>query len=245
MRKFIHLLPFAIFILLSFLISAYPIEAVHEVDSLRFMNNLNYKIQLGYYDVYKTKQADIVMLGNSLTQGASWNELLDRPNVVGRGIPSDIIEGFLYRMEYVYKLKPKICFVMGGVNDVYSWIPVEIIFQNYVKVVNGLKEKNIRVVIQSTLHTGPDWGKAWIEANNPELNVREYNAGRNKEISKLNQMLFNFAKQNKIDFIDLNMEMSSLNFLKSNLTWDGTHLNGKGYKIWSEAVDKILKKYGL
>ncbi|MFC2139666.1 GDSL-type esterase/lipase family protein [Bacteroidota bacterium] len=209
------------------------------------MNNLNYKIQLGYYDVYKTKQADIVMLGNSLTQGASWNELLDRPNVVGRGIPSDIIEGFIYRMEYIYKLKPKICFIMGGVNDIYSWIPVETIFQNYIDVINGLKVKNIHVVIQSTLHTGPDWGRAWIEANNPELNVREYNAERNKQISKLNRMLSNYAKQHKIDFIDLNEEMSSFNFLKSHLTWDGTHLNGKGYKIWSEAVDKILKKYSL
>lgn len=236
---------FSLLILVSSPLFAYTIKPFSEGDSLRFIDNMNYQIQLGYYDVYKTEQADIVMLGNSLTHGANWNELLNRPNVVGRGIPSDILEGFLYRMEYIYKLKPKICFIMGGVNDIYSWIPLETIFHNYVKVINGLKANNVRVVIQSTLHTGPDWGRAWIEANNPEVNVKDYNAERNKQISKLNGMLSDYAKQNKIDFIDLNKEMSSSDFLKNHLSWDGLHLNGKGYKIWSEEVDKILEKYGL
>jgi len=214
-------------------------------DSLWYKNNFNYSLQLGYYDAYKTKQADIVMLGNSITHGANWNELLARPNVVERGIPSDIIEGFLHRMDYVYKLRPKICFIMGGVNDIYSWIPVETILQNYLEVINGLKARNIKVVIQSTLHTSPDWGKEWLSANRPDLDIREYNEGRNQEINRLNQLLSSYAKKNGIDFIDLNRSMAQGNFIKSDLTWDGTHLNGKGYKIWAQKIEGILSKYGL
>ncbi|MDP3442175.1 MAG: hypothetical protein Q8T08_04875, partial [Ignavibacteria bacterium] len=45
-------------------------------DSLRYRANKNYQLQNEMYDAYKTKQADIVMLGNSLTHGANWNELL-------------------------------------------------------------------------------------------------------------------------------------------------------------------------
>lgn len=245
MRLKIYFLITTALISLSSFLYAHPLVWQSEGDSLRYLNNPNYQLQIGYYDLYKTKQADIVMLGNSLTHGANWNELLGRPNVVSRGIPSDILEGFLHRMDYIYKLNPKICFIMGGVNDIYSWIPLETIFQNYIRVINGLKARNIRVVIQSTLHTGPNWGKEWIETNRPDLNVREYNAERNNQISELNRMLASYAKQNKIDFIDLNTNMSSFNFLKSHLTWDGTHLNANGYKIWSKAVDNLLKKYGL
>ena len=44
-------------------------------------------------------------------------------DVATRGIPSDILEGFDARINTVIKLKPKIVFVMGGLNDIYAWIP--------------------------------------------------------------------------------------------------------------------------
>jgi len=34
------------------------------------------------------------MLGNSITHGAAWNELLGRSNVVERGISSDVLRGY-------------------------------------------------------------------------------------------------------------------------------------------------------
>jgi len=176
------------------------------------------------------KQADIVMLGNSITHGINWNELIDRTSISEQGIPSDITEGVLNRLEYVYKLNPKICFIMIGVNDVFSWIPIETIFVNYKLLIENLKAKNIIPVIQSILYAG----NATPNAQN-----------RNIEISKLNQLLFDYAKENKIEFINLNKKMSASNFLKAELTIDGIHLNGEGFKIWSREVDKVLRKFSL
>lgn len=199
-------------------------------DTLLYLANANYKLQTGLYDVYKTKQANIVMLGNSITHGVNWFELLGRTDIVERGIPSDILEGFLARMQYVYKLNPKICFVMGGINDIYSGIPMDKIFENYKNVISGLKQRGIIPVIQSTLYVSPKWHSAAV---------------KNPEVKKFNLMLREYAQQNNIDFLDLNPLLTVNNFLKDEFTYDGLHLKGEAYRVWGLQLESIIKKHGL
>ena len=218
-------------ILLLFLLFA-KINLGQEAVSTKpqYLYNPNYELEIGKYKNYKMKQADIVMLGNSLTHGINWNEFLDRTSISEQGIPSDITEGILNRMEYVYKVNPKICFIMVGVNDIFAWIPIETVFTNYKSIIEKLKAKNIIPVVQLVLYAG-------------EVNPNSVN--RNVEITKLNKLLSNYAKQNKIEIINLNRRMSKSNFLKNDLTYDGIHLNGAGFKLWGKEVDKVLRKYSL
>ncbi|MDP4175234.1 MAG: GDSL-type esterase/lipase family protein [Bacteroidota bacterium] len=195
-----------------------------------YLANPNYKLQTGLYSVYKTKHANIVMLGNSITHGVNWFELLGRNDVIERGIPSDNVAGFLNRMDFVYKLHPKICFVMGGINDIYSGITLDALFDNYKKVIEGLREKGIIPVIQATLYVSPKWHNA---------------ADKNPDVEKFDQMLKNYAKLNKIEFLDLNPYLTSNKFLRDEFTFDGLHLKAEAYKIWGQQVEKILSKYGL
>ncbi len=51
--------------------------------------------------------SDIVMLGNSLTDGAEWNELFDNCHVKNRGIVGDIIPGFYERLQPILDGKPR------------------------------------------------------------------------------------------------------------------------------------------
>lgn len=215
------------------------------MDSLRFDKTQNYINEIGLYNIYKKKSADVVMLGDSHTHGANWNELLDRNNVVERGVPGDIVEGFLNRIKYVTELKPKVCFIMGGINDIYNWIPVEKIYQKYISLITELKRNGISPVIQAVIYSGKDYGKEWLEQNSPESNPVEVNRSRNAEVEKLNMMLKNFADRNKIDFIDLNSKLSLGKFLRKEFSADDLHLNPAGYKIWGEEVEKILSKYNL
>ncbi|MBU1096971.1 MAG: GDSL family lipase [Bacteroidetes bacterium] len=227
---------YALLVFANVLIAKQPLAITS--DSSVYKNNPNYILETNLYDIYKTKKADVVMLGNSLTHGVNWNELLGRPNVVERGVPGDLTEGMLNRMNSVIKLQPKLCFILAGVNDVYYWIPVETIFNNYVQMISLLKSKNITPVIQSTLYAGKEWGKDW--------NLKsEDNAGRNKEIEKLNRLLREYATINNIDYIDLVSQTTNDNFLNPEITYDGIHLNAKGFKIWGREVEKILRKYGL
>jgi len=199
-------------------------------DTTLYLKNPNYQQELSLYEAYKTKQADIIMFGNSITHGANWNELLDRKNVVERGISSDGLDGYIARLPYIISLKPKFVFIMGGINDIYNWTPVEKIFEKYVRLISELKKNNIKPVIQSTLFAGNKW-KSYSD--------------RNKEVIRLNKMLSDYAKKNLIEFVDLNKKLSAKNILIAEYTYDGLHLNGKGYAIWAIEVDKILKKYSF
>ncbi|RMD51411.1 MAG: hypothetical protein D6830_00430 [Ignavibacteria bacterium] len=214
-------------------------------DTAMYLKNPLYQRRIEMFKISKLKSAKIVMLGNSLTEGGNWSDLLGRRSVANRGITGDILEGYLHRMEYVTKLKPKVCFIEGGINDIYNWVPVKKIYQNYKKVIEILRKNKIKPVIQSTLYTARHWGKEWLESHNPGTKPEEVNRERNREVDKLNALLREYARKNKIIFIDLNSKMSSRGFLKNSYTWDGAHLNAKGYRIWAQEVIKVLNKLGL
>jgi len=213
--------------------------------TVKCQENINYKVQTELHKIYKTKSADIVMLGNSLTRGVDWNELLGRENIVNRGIPSDNLIGYKKRLDLIFKLNPKVVFIMGGINDIYNWTPVEEIFNKFKEVVSSLLARNIKVVIQSVIYAGENWGEEWLKVNNPELQPYDVNLGRNKEVDKLNTLLKNLAFSNNILFLDINSKLKEGSFLKKEYHYDGLHLNAKGYKIWGEEVEKALKKLGF
>ncbi len=196
-------------------------------DTPLYKKNKIYEQQVGFYNIYKTKHAKIVMLGNSITYGCNWSELLGRNDIVGRGITSDNIEGYLARINYVFKLKPKACFIMGGVNDIFAGFTVEQIFNNYKKLVDTLISREIKPVIQSTLFVNPKW-------KNTE--------GKNLLITQLNDKLKNLAESKELVYIDLNSRLIDGKNLKDEFTTDGVHLTWKAYRIWGEELEKILFK---
>lgn len=200
------------------------------LDSAKYKENLVYQLQTGLYEVYKTKKADVVMLGNSITAGCNWNELLGRDGVVERGVVSDVLEGFIARLPYVFKLNPKVVFVMGGINDLYSGNSVETTFERYTRLITEIRNKNIKVVVQSTLYVNPKWKLA------KEKNVL---------VEALNNLLENYCKNQKIEFIDLNKQLAKDKVLQNEYTWDGLHINSKAYRIWGDEVEKVLKKMEL
>lgn len=134
---------------------------------------------------------------------------------------------------------------MGGINDIYNWTPVKEVYRQYLEIIEKLKRNGITPVIQSTLYAGKYYGKDWIEKNAPDINVVDNNSNRNQQVQKLNQLLEDYARRNGIEYIDLNQRMSTNGFIQEELTYDSLHLNGNGYKIWAEEVDKILNKFGL
>ncbi len=195
-----------------------------------YLKNKNYGIQLGMYDLFTSTQADVVMLGNSLTYNANWNEILNRSNIANRGIASDITSGYLHRLEYVYRLKPRICFIEGGVNDLYSNDSVRNIIRNYAAIIDSLQSHHIVPVIQSTLFVSAKYPRA-----------RE----KNKQVQTLNNWLTEFALKNEIEFLDINLLVSKNGFLRADLTYDGIHLNAKGYALWAPEVGNVLAKHKL
>jgi len=195
-----------------------------------YQQNPVYNAQVNMYEYFRTSHADIVMLGDSLTYFCNWNELLGRSNIANRGILGDIASGYLHRLSYVYKLNPRLCFIEGGVNDVLNNYQPEEIFLYYKQIIDTLEAHNITPVIQSTLFV------AAVFPHAKEMNLK---------ISKLNEMLIEYAHKHSIEYLDINSLASKDGFLRNELTCDGLHLSTKGYMVWVPEVEKILVKNRL
>lgn len=200
-----------------------------DADTTGLYKNPHYSYQNTFHSMYQTNYAKIVMLGNSITDGVNWSELLNRSYVIERGIPSDIVRGFYARLDNILALEPEYYFIMGGINDIYSGVPMDEMLIYYRKIIDTLLENDIVPVIQSTLYVNPKWHSA---------------KKNNKIVTQLNDQLRELAEDEGIEFLDINTILSEDNVLKTEVTSDGVHLNATGYQLWGEFLDAYLSGIG-
>ena len=194
-------------------------------DEYNYLDNPKYKPKSENFMLFN-KQADIVMLGNSITAGINWNELLGRKDIANRGINGDITEGMLNRMNSVLKTKPKVCFFLGGINDLTRRVYPESTTTNIKSIINTLLDNSIKPVLQSIIYTE----KRFYDF--------EHN---NKYVTIINDELKKFATEKNILFLDLNKHLSENNLLKAEYTHDGLHLNAEGYVVWGKIVKDLIE----
>jgi lysophospholipase L1-like esterase len=181
-----------------------------------------------FFDAVKTT-ASVVMVGDSLTSGAEWRELFPQVSIANRGIAGDTTGGVLERMGGIVSVHARKAFIMIGINDFDdAGASVEAVFGNYMKIVAALKQGGAQVFVQSTLMCNE--GKAaWKSC-----------AAANAKIRRLNEKLA-APGQKDFTFIDINRKLAGDGGLKSELTFDGVHLNGKGYLLWRDAIAPFVR----
>lgn len=167
----------------------------------------------------------IVMIGDSITDGAEWYELLKNNEVQNRGIGGDTTKGILDRLDTINKSIKK-AFIMIGINDIGRYKRVDEIYNNYIKILEDLERKDIKVYIQSVLYVGKNFPNS------------DY---FNKEVKNLNKKLEQIAKDKNIDFIDLNSIFAPNDYLEKIYTDDEIHLNGKAYILWANKILKYIE----
>jgi len=170
------------------------------------------------------KKADIVMIGDSITDHADWDELFPNISIVNRGISGDTTEGVLLRMASIYSANAKKAFIMIGINDLSKKIPISKILSNYEGIVVRLKQHGILPYIESVLPVG---------------NTHAY---LNENVVKLNSKLKELSKKENVVFIDLDKVFAQngmLNPIYSSK--DDIHLNGEGYFVWKNSIKKFIE----
>ena len=174
---------------------------------------------------FVNSKPDVVLIGDSITEGAIWNEFFPKYRLLNRGIGGDKASDIQQRINSIVSVEPKYAFIMVGINDIYENISVEDIFGNYAEIVRKLQEKDVDVVIQSTI----------------QCELSKCGQKRVSKVNELNALLSAFALKNDIQYLNLG-KLADDRGLDASFTTDGVHLNMEGYGTWVDLLSPKLEQ---
>jgi lysophospholipase L1-like esterase len=183
----------------------------------------------GVFALSKVETIPIVMLGDSLTEAAPWDELTGCRQLVNRGIGGDTTKGVLARLDEIIKLKPRAVFLMIGVNDISLNIAKDASVANLRAILTRLDRADIRSFAAYVLPVAASYRKKQI----------------NKDIAALNAAITGvFAEHPGTQVIDLRPQVRGDDgYLREDLSYDGLHLDAKGYAIWRDAIGPHVARH--
>lgn len=175
---------------------------------------------------------EIIFLGNSITDGGEWIELLGNKRARNRGISGDVTDGVLYRLNEVTESKPAKVFLLIGVNDLARGISNDSIVSKIVEIVKRIKTQSpkTKIYVQSILPV------------NPAFNKFAGHCSKTDDIMWINDRLEAWCAENPAEFIDLfsHFKNKNDNLMNEKYTNDGLHLKGAGYMLWAEIIKPLL-----
>lgn len=195
---------------------------------------------------------NIICLGDSTTYGYMvgrkkvWTEILNNKfndiNFINKGINGDMISGMLARFDIdcisnINNNKEDKIILMGGVNDIFTYKPLEKIKDNFISIVNKSLQNNIDIIAFTPI-TFIKEAFTFFEVNNlDELEniLKEY-------VYFINE----YTDKNNIKSIDV-YKLFNDKILKENnyydIFFDGVHLNENGHNIFALELYNELIKY--
>ena len=166
---------------------------------------------------------DIVFLGNSITDGGEWNELLANPRVKNRGISGDRSSWMLDRLDPIVGGQPRKLFLLIGTNDLAAGTPAAEVVANVRKIVERFQSESPRtkLYVQSVFPVNDSFKKYAAKHGRHDADIVAVNKG-----------LQALCAEKGIVYIDLWTLLADKNGkLRADLTNDGLHLMGEGYIV--------------
>jgi len=175
------------------------------------------------YQQLEGTRYDVVFLGNSITERGDWQELIGtRYAVANRGIGGDNTFGVLARLEGVTRIRPKKLFLLIGINDIGRGLPVDVILQNYRKIVSHIQHESPKTTLY--LQT--------VLPLNESLLRYDYLKNKSEQIKALNEGIRDIAREQGLTYVDLHEVLAEGDVLKEDYTLDGIHLKPQAYQRW-------------
>ncbi|HEX3602288.1 MAG TPA: GDSL-type esterase/lipase family protein [Lacipirellulaceae bacterium] len=178
---------------------------------------------------------NVILVGDSITEGFEVTKYLPGRRVINRGIGADVIgndlkpddkRGVLKRIdESFFNLPATDAFLLIGINDLGDNHTPDQLEAGYREILEKVKKgaPRLKVHVQSLLPT------------------RGMHAKHNDNVNDVNKRLEKLAKEFDYDYIDLHSLMiDDKGELRQELTVDGLHINADGYKIWRSQIDKAM-----
>jgi acetyl esterase/lipase len=205
--------------------SLYP-PSDYAADYVIEWSKTHYKERIKEFKTMPVMTDNIVMLGNSLTEGGkNWGSKLGNHDVINRGISGDVTQGVLMRIGEICFSKPKSIFLLIGINDINGGNKsAEETLANILKIVSKIHTLSPRtkVYVQTILPTN---------YNKLVPTIATVNKGLKAEATANNYVVIDthalFADENDL--------------MKPALTSDGVHLTDAGYEVWTKELSKYIK----
>ena len=177
---------------------------------------------------------DIIFLGNSITNGGEWSELLNNKHVKNRGISGDICMGVYDRLDAILKGKPAKIFLLIGINDVSRGTSADTIVHRIGMITQKIKQESPKT-------------KLYLQSVLPVTDHYKMFGGhtsRWQEVKKINEGLHRLDDREHVTYIDLYSHFVDEKTGKMNIEYtnDGLHLLGKGYLKWVDIVKPYINK---
>ena len=185
------------------------------------------------FELLPVDSTSIVFLGNSITNGCEWHELLGNPRVVNRGISGDIVQGMIDRVGSVVAGRPAKVFIMAGVNDISHDVSADSIARAAGRLIDMIQDASprTRIYLQSMLPfntTGERW-KRLKDKGQVRLDA--------------NRLLGRLAADKGVTWIELDDIFAAPDGdIRPELTNDGLHLLGPAYLLWRERLQPYVEE---
>lgn len=165
------------------------------------------------------------MLGDSLTFRNNWNVMLNRSDILNKGVDGDTTYGVLYRLDYIpLEGIERVC-LMIGINDIAQGEVAGEIYDRYEMIIEYFLKRKLTVIVQSTLYVAADIYEA---------------DSINNEVDSLNSKLKKLAKRENLIFVNINECVSKNRALQDGYSFDGIHLKPLAYEAWARCLKPIF-----
>lgn len=186
-----------------------------------------YKSRHSLFKVLPNPDEPVVFAGASIVEYCEWSELYGQL-ILNRGIAGDTTADLLFRIDSIAALKPRLLVIMVGLNDLMCARPTQLILQGYQHIMEMVREESpsTRLAFFSLL---PIRGNAGCRKKT------------NQRILQLNKELAQLCRKNDSLFLDIHQHFTDPSGqLREELTHDGVHLNGEGYRLLEKASRPAL-----
>lgn len=176
---------------------------------------------------------DVIFIGDSMIEFFNLKRYLPTLNALNRGVAGATTKLILDNLDIILgKINPKSIFISIGSNDlVLLEYSVSNTFDSITKVLEtlSLRFPSAKLYYLSTTPV--------VSTNHP-LYKKIYIGGRtNGELKSINYKVMNYAKSNDMTYIhQFDDLLDSEGYLNTNYTYDGIHLNPKGYEVYAKNI---------